>query len=88
MQDIGSGDAGQTRPWQETHADVLAKIQQELNYAFMEGENYETLEAVAPERRRAYALVPVGEAIAALRAAAAELKAAAPTRSSTASGAG
>lgn len=25
------------------NADVLAKIQQELNYAFMEGENYETL---------------------------------------------
>jgi hypothetical protein len=51
------------------------------------GENYETMERAAT-RKRSYPLVSVGEAIDGLRATAAELKAAAPTRIRAASGAG
>ncbi|HEY3676828.1 MAG TPA: glycosyltransferase [Candidatus Tumulicola sp.] len=51
------------------------------------GQNYEAVQTAAKVRRD-YPLTPVGEAIEALHAAAAELKAAAPTRMTTASGAG
>jgi hypothetical protein len=52
------------------------------------GKNYEAFEETSTAAKRDYPLVPVGEAIDELRAAIAVLKAAAPTRSSAASGAG
>jgi GT2 family glycosyltransferase len=52
------------------------------------GENYEVMERISNVANRVYSLVPVGEATEELRAMAAALKAAAPTRNSAASGAG
>jgi len=52
------------------------------------GENYEAFETISEAANRVYPLVPVGEAVEELRAMAAALKAAVPTRSKAASGAG
>ncbi|HEY1680406.1 MAG TPA: glycosyltransferase [Candidatus Tumulicola sp.] len=64
------------------------QVQQLIDDGRPFGENYEALEKGSNAADRAYPLVPVGEAIEGLHALAAAAKAAAPTRSRAASGAG
>lgn len=66
----------------------LASIDAAIDRSMPFGENYDRIMQDTFAGRKLYAMVPVGDAIVALRAALASRNACAPTRSSTASGAG